>query len=111
MAEAVDHTIRLFNPDLDGSAIPAKKPYKRVKLFNAGELNRLILNALRKAGKPLSTGEVTDAVVADLGHGPDAKRGMTNRIRANLNYLLRERKLVTKFGDRLSAKWTLCPPV
>ncbi len=107
MAEAVDHTIRLFNPDLDGSAIPAKKPYKRVKLFNAGELNRLILDALRKAGKPLSTGEVTDAVVAELGHGPDAKRGMTNRVRANLNYLLRERKLVTKLGDRLSATWIL----
>jgi len=65
------------------------------------------LNALRKAGKPLSTGEVTDAVVTELGHGPDAKRGMTNRVRANLNYLLRERKLVTKFGDRLSATWIL----
>jgi hypothetical protein len=59
MIEHVDGTLRLFAPGLDPGAIPEKKPYRRVKLFNAGELNRLILNALRKARKPLSTGEVS----------------------------------------------------
>lgn len=107
MAQAVDHTIRLFNPNIDPGSIPPKKPYKRVKLFGAGELNRLILNALRKGGRPMTTGEVTDAIVAELGHGPDAKRGMTNRVRANLCYLLRERGLVRKEGDRLTAKWSI----
>lgn len=107
MAEHVDSTIRLFNPDLDPGSIPPKKPYKRVKLFNAGELNRLILNALRKAGKPVTTGEVTDLVIAELGHGPDARRGMATRVRANLCYLHRERGLVTKEGARAGAKWFL----
>jgi hypothetical protein len=107
MVEHVDASLRLFSPTLDPDAIPAKKPYRRVKLFNAGELNRLILNALRKAGKPLSTAEVTAAVVQELGHGPEALRGMTNRVRANLNYLVRERGLVTKEGDRVTAKWSL----
>ncbi len=107
MAEAVDHTIRLFDSNIDPGTIPPKKPYKRVKLFKGGELNRLILNALRKAGKPITTGEVTDLVIAELGHGPDAKRGMANRVRANLCYLHRERGLVTKEGDRADAKWSL----
>jgi hypothetical protein len=107
MVEHVDGALRLFSPSLDPDAIPAKKPYKRVKLFNAGELNRLILNALRKAGKPQTTGEITAAIVQELGHGPDAARSLQNRVRANLCYLHRERGLVTKEGDRAAAKWCL----
>jgi hypothetical protein len=107
MIEHVDGALRLFSPSLDPGAIPEKKPYLRVKLFNAGELNRLILNALRKAGKPLSTGEVTAAIIQEVGHGPEAQRGMANRVRANLCYLHRERGLVKKEGDRTSAKWSL----
>ena len=78
-----------------------------MKLFAAGELNRLILNALRKAGKPLSTGEITAAIVQEPGHGPEAARSLANRVRANLCYLHRERGLVAKVGDRASAKWSL----
>jgi hypothetical protein len=76
---------------LDPGSIPEKKPYRRLKLFASGELNRLILGALRKAEKPLTTGEITAAVVNELGHGPEARKGIANRVRANLNYLVRER--------------------
>jgi len=107
MIEHVDNAIRLFAPDVDPTAIPEKKPYRRVKLFNAGELNRLILNALRKAGKPLSTGEVAVAVIEEDGLGPEALLGITNRVRANLLYLTRARGLIVKEGDRASAKWSL----
>jgi hypothetical protein len=107
MVEHVDGTLRLFAPNLDPGAIPEKKPYRRVKLFNAGELNRLILGALRKAERPLSTAQVAAAVVKELGYGPEAAKSMANRVRANLSYLLRERGLVAKKGDRASAKWSL----
>jgi hypothetical protein len=106
LVEHVDGTLRLFS-DIDPGTIPEKKPYKRVNLFKDGELNRLVLGALRKAGKPLSTEEVTAAVVEELGHGPDAARGLTNRVRANLNYLARVRGTVAKIGDRRGAKWGL----
>jgi hypothetical protein len=39
----IDGTLRLFNPDYDPKTVPAKRPYRRVKLFGAGKLNRLIL--------------------------------------------------------------------
>ncbi|HKH80014.1 MAG TPA: hypothetical protein VKA03_00095 [Methylovirgula sp.] len=109
MVEHVDGALRLFSPSLDPGAIPEKKPYRRVKLFASGELNRLILGVLRKAEKPLSSVQITDVVARELGHGPEAKRGMGNRIRANLCYLARERGLVVKEGDRASARWSLKP--
>jgi len=65
------------------------------------------LGALRKAEKPLSTEEVTAAVVQELQFGPDAARGLLNRVRANLGYLARVRGTVTKIGSRRGSKWGL----
>jgi hypothetical protein len=48
LIEHVDGTLWIFASDLDPGTIPEKKPYKRVKLFKAGELNRLILTALHR---------------------------------------------------------------
>ena len=104
--EHIDGTIRLFS-DLDPDTIAAKKPYKRVKLFGQGELNRLIFGALRKADKPMSTAEIVTAIIEELGHGPDAAKGMTHRVRANLQYLARNRGLIAKEGDRLNARWSI----
>lgn len=87
--------------------IRAKKPYRRTKLFGAGKLNRLILGALRRGERPMTTAEVVDSIVADLGYGEDAKAGMRNRVRANLQYLSRVRGSVTKMGERAGAKWGL----
>ena len=84
-------TLRLFDPDADPSKIAAKRPYKRVKLPGAGKLNRLILDALRKAGRPVTTAEVVEPLVAELGFGEDAAKGLRNRVRANLLYLSKVR--------------------
>jgi hypothetical protein len=83
----LDATLALFDPEGNPKAIKAKRPYKRVKLFGAGKLSRLILDALRKAGRPLSAPEVTAAVVAELDYGTDAAAGMATRVRATLIYL------------------------
>jgi hypothetical protein len=105
----VDATIRLFDPDGDPTKIHGKRPYKRVKLFGAGKLNRLILAALRHVARPMTTAEVVHAIVDELGYGPEAAKGMTNRVRANLRYLRNTRQLVTKEGDRESTRWSLIP--
>ena len=102
----VDGTLSLFTED-DPTKIPIKKPFKRTKLFKAGELNRLILTALRNSGKPLTTGEITADVVKQLGHGPEAEAGLINTVRSNLNYLVRDRGWVVKEGERLGATWRL----
>ena len=103
----VDGTLRLFAPGDDPRAIKAKRPYRRVKVFGAGKLNRMILDALRKGGGPMKTLEVVASVVATLGYGADAAKGMKNRVRANLLYLAKVRGSVVKEGDRATATWAL----
>lgn len=102
----LDATLRILDPDYRAETI-APKRIRRVKLFGGGELNRLISDALRRAdGKPLSTPQIADAIIAAKGYGHDAKAALCRRVRANLSYLLRQGR-VEKKGDRLTARWRL----
>jgi hypothetical protein len=101
----VDATLRLFDPDGNPNSIRPKRPYKRVKLFGQGKLNRLILDALRKSTQPLRTQEVIDAIAAAVDFGPDAANGLKGRVRSNLTYLARVRGAILKDGDRETATW------
>jgi hypothetical protein len=65
----VDATIRLFDPKGDPTKIPGKRPYRRVKLCGAGKLNRLILGALRRGERPMTTAEVVASIVANSATG------------------------------------------
>lgn len=94
----VDGTLRLFDTDADPSTIPLKRPYKRVKLFGASK-NRMVLDALRKGGRPMKTGEGVN-IVTELGFGPEAAAGLKSRVRAKLVYLAKVRGLVIKDGER-----------
>ena len=67
----------------------------------------MVLDALRRAGRPLKTGEVVDAIVAAMNFGPEAAKGMSGRVRSNLLYLSKVRGLVVKDGDRETATWSL----
>ncbi|HEX4764770.1 MAG TPA: hypothetical protein VH414_00680 [Lichenihabitans sp.] len=101
----LDGTIRLFDPDAEPA--PAKLPRKRTKLFGAGGLNRMILDALRRAGQPMTTGEVIDAVTVAAGFGDDARKGMAHRVRNGLAYLAARRGLVVRDGEREGVRWGL----
>jgi len=109
MVVHLDATLVLFDPNANPKAIRGKRPYRRAKLFGAGKLNALILDALREGARPMTTAEVVAAIVATLGYGADAAKGMTHRVRANLLYLVKVRGLVTKDGERETAKWALKP--
>jgi hypothetical protein len=103
----IDGALRLFNPDSDPTKIAAKRPYRRVKLFGAGKLNRLILDALREGARPMALLEIVGSIVATLGYGEEAAKGMRNRVRANLLYLTSVRGMTVKMGERVGAKWAL----
>ena len=103
----LDATLRILDPEYRADTI-APKRIRRVKLFGGGELNRLIIDALRRAdGKPLSTPQIADAIIAAKGYGHEAKPALIRRVRANLSYLLRQRGAVDKIGNRLAARWRL----
>ena|ERR1043166_2951809 len=107
MLAHLDASLRLLDPSYRCETVPPKRP-RRVKLFGGGELNRLILDALRRAnGKPQSNVEIARAIVAAKGYGEASLPALTRRVRANLSYLLRTRGAVRKTGVRLTARWSL----
>lgn len=103
----LDATLRLFDPGYQDGDVPPRKTYKRLKFFRQGELSRLILDVLRKAGKPASTAEVVTAVIAAMGHDEAARPALAPRVRTNLQYLEKQRGLVVKTGQARTAKWAL----
>jgi hypothetical protein len=102
----VDCTLRLLDPTIDPKGLPVSRPRKRVKLFRQGELGRLIVDALRRAGKPLGTHEIATALLEAGGYGESARPSLTPRIRGNLAYLEKAGK-VGKSGSGTSSLWAI----
>jgi hypothetical protein len=102
----VDACLNTFEPGFDPQKIGLKRPRKRVKLFRQGELGRLIIDALRQAGKPLGTHEVLLALLADSGYGESARPSLAPRTRGNLQYLWKAQK-VEKTGHGAKVLWAL----
>jgi hypothetical protein len=83
----LDATLRVLDPEYRADTI-APKRLRRVKLFGNGELNRLIIDALRRAdGKAISTPAIADAIITAKGCGAEAKHALIRRVRANLSSL------------------------
>jgi hypothetical protein len=104
--EHVDACIAIFDPTFDIASLGIRHPRKRVKLFRQGELGRLIIDALRRAGKPLGLAPIVGAILADQGHSEAARPALTPRVRGNLAYLEKGGK-IAKSGKARSAKWAL----
>jgi hypothetical protein len=103
----LDATLRVLDPSYRADTLPPKR-LRRVKLFGGGELNRLILDALRRSdGQPMTNLEIARSIIEAKGYGEAAIHSLTRRVRANLSYLLRVRRMVVKTGERLEAKWSL----
>lgn len=102
----VDACLRLLDPEIDPGSLPAKRVIRRVKLFRQGELGRMILDALRRAGRPQSTHAIVTALLEVGGHGDAARPAMTPRVRGNLAYLEKAGKLA-KAGRGKAVTWRL----
>lgn len=102
----VDAALQLLDPQLFPDLIPAKRPQKRIKLFRQGELSRLVVDTLRRAGKPLGTRAVVTALLAAGGHSESARAALAPRARGNLAYL-QGRGTVTKSGKGSAVLWSL----
>jgi hypothetical protein len=102
----VDACLTIFEPTGDPSTIPAKMVRKRVKLFRQGELGRLIVDALRRAGKPIGTHAIATALLDAGGYGESARPSLTPRVRGNLAYLEKAGK-VAKAGKGALVVWSL----
>jgi hypothetical protein len=103
----VDATLKLLDPVIDPTIIPAARPRRRIKLFRQGELGRMITDALRRAGGgPLPTDDIVSLVMQRAGMKKEAWATMKPRIRGNLSYLVKIGR-VEKIGANRTARWRL----
>lgn len=104
--EHVDATLRILDPSLDPKGLPVSRPRKRIKLFRQGELGRLVVDALRRAGKPVGTHFIVTALLTEAGYDESVRPSLTPRVRGNLAYLEGAGK-VSKSGTGREAIWAL----
>ena len=102
----VDATLEIFSPGFNPESLGVKRPRKRVKLFAQGELGRMVLDALRRAGKPQGLRDITTALLTAGGHGESARPGLTPRVRGNLSYQVK-RGTITSSGSGRAITWAL----
>ena len=55
----------------------------------------------------MTTREIIASIVEKMGYGPDAAKGMSNRVRANLLYQTKVVGRLRKEGERETARWSL----
>ncbi len=92
----LDHTLRLFAPDIDLEEIRPKPLPPRNQAFR-GEVTRLLLAALRQSDRPLTTKDLAQHVMAERGLNTADKRlvrTMGKRVGSAMRNL-RNRALVT----------------
>jgi hypothetical protein len=100
---ALSQTLRMFDPDADSYAVKPKRAYKRVLPYGGGKLSRVVIDALRVSGRPMTTAEVVTALSEHLNEVSDVAR----RVRATLNRLARARGIIAKEGALGAARWSL----
>ena len=106
----VDAAIRVFRPDIDLADLPEKLAPAPFTGFR-GEIQRFLLDELRKANHPLSTFELADAEMRKRGLDPD-DRVFTKLIQRRTGYALaklRSKGRVTSARAHRSAplSWTV----
>ena len=60
--QTLDRAIRIFDPDFDLRTLKPKRKYSKNTLFRPGEQSTVVIDIMRKAGKPMDTNEIVSAV-------------------------------------------------
>jgi hypothetical protein len=105
LTEAIVHldgSLALLDPTYDPASVRPKRLYRRAKLFGGKKLTSLILDALRRAERPLTTQEVVGAIADGNAGAPNARK----RIRMALRYLAK-RGAIVRGGERRAATWRI----
>ena len=103
---AVEHVIKLFDPDFNARTISARRRQKTNPWFKRGTLFREALGVLRTATGPLTVAEITAGVLAAKGiRGATDKQH--NGIAAGIRSCLETNagKVVERVGDGVPKRW------
>lgn len=96
----LDGSIKLFSPEYDLRTIKAKRTNKRNQYFVKGEAQRMTLDVMREAGRPLNSLEITAQLLERKGIEPTEV--ITARIQKNVFaviHRLEARQIVTEIDN------------
>jgi hypothetical protein len=102
----IDFTIGLLDPSIDLASLPVKRRRQKPHLFLPGELGRLVMDVMRKAGRPLTSPEIAAAIMAHGGFSEGAYRAIAARVRSNLAYQENHGR-ARKIRKQKGARWSL----
>ena len=111
--DAVDATIKLFQPDMDIGIVWIRPTPRRHAAFR-GESSRMILNLLRESGGPMTTRDIVLAVMHARGLNTTDKpmaETMRQRVTSSLRGLRDRGTLSSCEGQGASVLWRLAEPV
>lgn len=100
----LDAAMNILTPD-HPDYVPGHRN-NRASYFSRSELPRLIRDALRQAGKPLSAAEIAAHAIAAKGLPPSAHAATVHSVLTVLNMATRRGEL-TKTGRTRSARWAI----
>ena len=107
--DAVDATLRLFQPDIDVGIVRVR-PTPRRHAAMRGESSRLILDMLREAGEPMATRDIVLRVMEARGINA-ANRPMAETMRMRVASSLRGMRdrgtLTSTEGQGSGVRWGL----
>ena len=105
--DAVDRTLRVFDPRQHPEKIRPVVKRKGDRMFGYGECTRAILNALRDAPQPMATADLVERVALDCRiatEAPDVAAMLVARVRAALAKL--DKRGVVN-GEGRPARWSV----
>jgi hypothetical protein len=105
--EAIDRTLRIFDPNQSPESIRPVVKRKGDKLFSYGDCPRAVLNVLRVATEPLAAEQIAGQVALDCRittETPGVASRLLWRVQTSLERL-RKRQLVASEGK--PPHWTL----
>ena len=109
--DSLDSTIRMFDPEIDLMEVKARPLPTRNPAFR-GEVSRVVLTTLRKAGRPLPTHEITLHVMAARTLNPSDKpllRVLSKRVGACLRMQKGKGLVRSSVGPNRTLLWEIIP--
>lgn len=97
----LDATLRLFAPGLEPKTIPAKAIRRSDGWFELGEVRRRVLDALRRAARPMRAPELVATVMMEKGFDPADRASFAKvqwKVGATLRRLAKRGLLMTATG-------------
>ncbi len=90
--KGIDISIKAFAPDFDLSSVKTKRFTGDKHYFKRGESHIMILDALRKADKPLTTSEITNILMKKKNLDTEDKELVDKIQKSILNALKQQQK-------------------